>query len=128
TNRTYHDYRREMVIANVPVAATVTLAAMVVYILAHVLLHPTALSASLPRYTVQLLVPLLMWWLATGRYAQQVVLGCDLVFTLAISSQLIGASADPGVAALVLSLKMLATPLLIGWEPRVQMISAVTTL
>ena len=124
----YGEYRRRAIVANVPLTATIALAVMVVYIVGHTLLNPETVRTSLPRYLVELLVVVAMWGLARGPRAERILLAGDLIFTVAVSSQVLLPTVDVPGSGLMLSLKMVATALLIGWPPRIQTLSVAATL
>jgi signal transduction histidine kinase len=80
---------------------------------------------------LQVAVPLLAWALARGplrRRADWVVLGGDLLFTMALTARLLLPETTVSGAALFLSLKLLATALFLPWGTGFQLASSVYSL
>ena len=127
----YAAQREQLIAAGFPTTALVVFGVTLLYQCADLIFVPAAFRAELKVDLLQLSIPLLALALARGPFrgrVERVALGADLAYTAVLAGRLLLPTTTVSGTALFLSLKMLATALLLPWDARTQYVSAFITV
>lgn len=127
----YTDYCDEILRSGLRLPMLTITAVIGLYSSAEWYRNPAAFRPAVPIYAVQILSPLVAWYLGSAplrRQVQWVALGADAVFTFALIAMMLQPTTTTDGAALAITMKMMGTAALFAWSPRSQWISAGVTL
>ncbi len=127
----YGGHRGDLAARAIPAAVWIVVGAVVLYGAIEFAIRRWVFYESLPLYVAEISIPLVV--LIAGRRlpaqrAPIILLFGDLLFTGVLISQFLLPSTTVSGAALILSLKMIATAVFFPWSPWLQMVSSIVTL
>ena len=125
----YSLHRQRALASAFPTAVAVVVALTLLYAVAAILKSPG--QGQILSYALELAAPLLALLLVRGPLAthpEGVALATDLCFTAVLSGRLVLPETTESGTALFLALKLLATAALFPWHPRLQYVSAASTM
>lgn len=131
TSQSYDGHRDALVRERVHMPACLISVVTLLYAGVDRLLSPTHFQLAFGAYAVQILAPLVVWWVVTrlrSASPQYVVLAGDGAYTAGLLAQIFLDGTSASGSALAITLKLLSTALFIPWSPRLQGISAGLTV
>jgi PAS domain S-box-containing protein len=127
--QSYALHRQRVLAAAFPTAVAFIVALTLIYAIADLFRSPSPGQAI--GFAFELAVPLLALVLARGAcaaHAERLALATDLAFTAVLAGRLFLPATTESGTALFLSIKLLATATLFPWQPRLQYVSAASTM